>query len=155
MWDWARALGLESGAQAVRRSLSVTTHALPDWVRFSLPDALWVYALTFTVIALQRRSSPLVRAAYLMVPLVLGPGAELAQAVGLVPGTFDPTDLWLSSGALLLGLLPLGFDRGDVRLERDAGSNPARVAGLPKSGSEPLDPLLGRADAHDRAVPQV
>jgi hypothetical protein len=37
------------------------------------------------------------------VPALLGPGAELAQALGALPGTFDPLDLVACALAVVLG----------------------------------------------------
>lgn len=97
-WRWARAIGVEHALRAVREALSFLAHA-PSWVRFTLPDALWVYALTATVCLLHRRPR-----GYLLVPLALGPGAELLQAAGVLAGTFDPLDLIATTLALVLGV---------------------------------------------------
>ncbi|HJL18266.1 MAG TPA: hypothetical protein RMH99_21560 [Sandaracinaceae bacterium LLY-WYZ-13_1] len=102
LWDWAAEAGLDAALGALRGGLLAALAAPPAWVRFSLPDALWVYALTWSVARLQRPSRPLVRAAWLSVPALLGPGAELLQLVGL-PGTFDRLDLALCLLAFALG----------------------------------------------------
>src|SRR6188508_1513709 len=71
-WQWADAIGIGSVAHAAR-SL-VQDLAVPDWVRFSLPDALWVYALAYAVARVQRTASRTERAAWLAIVLAFGPG---------------------------------------------------------------------------------
>ncbi len=105
-WDWARAARLDAPLLALRGWLGPLLEGLPEWVRYTLPDALWVYALTAAIVRLQRDSSALVRALYLAIPAALGPGAELLQAAGALPGTFDPLDLVATAVALLLGAAP-------------------------------------------------
>ena len=97
LWDWAAAAGIEGGLGALRAGLLAAFPAPPEWVRFSLPDALWVYGLTFSVARLQRESSMTWKVLWLSIPALFGPGAELLQAVGLLPGTFDPVDLVLTA----------------------------------------------------------
>ena len=103
MWDWGRTIGAEPVMTGLRQATTGVAAQLPDWVLYSLPDALWVYALTYAIVRLQRRSSRFVQLGYLMVPIAFGPGAEVMQAFGWLPGTFDLTDLVLCVGALLAG----------------------------------------------------
>jgi hypothetical protein len=108
LWDWAASAGIEDGLGALRAGLLATFPAPPEWVRFSLPDALWVYGLTFSVARLQRESSLAWKIGWLSIPALFGPGAELLQAVALLPGTFDPLDLLLTAlafgAAVLFGM---------------------------------------------------
>lgn len=101
-WRWADAIGLGAAARSLRDLLRIGPE-LPAWVRFTLPDALWVYALTFVIARLQRGATPAERAAWLATAFALGPGAELGQAAALVPGTFDPADLIATLVAFALG----------------------------------------------------
>lgn len=120
-WGWARALDAEPALLALRAALAPLA-AAPDWVAFVLPDALWAYALTAAVARLQAKSALTVRAAWLAVPLVMGPGAELLQLVGL-PGTFDPLDLLATSAAFVLAVLATSVRAGrSRRAEMPAGS---------------------------------
>lgn len=109
-WHWAASIGVDGVGLRVRAALAPLAPYLPDWALFTLPDALWVYALTFVVAHLVRSARPVERGLWLTVVLALGPGAELGQAVGLVPGTFDPADLVATlvafAGALYLARPP-------------------------------------------------
>jgi len=73
------------------RSLSEGT-TLPKWVVFSLPNALWVYALTSVTLLLLAKSEWKDQAA-LGIGLIGGAGMEMGQLIGMVPGTFSSTDL--------------------------------------------------------------
>ena len=86
---------LEIGALAPVRD------RLPDVVLFSLPDALWIYALVSVLGALHHERG--VRTGWLGAAVVVGVGWELGQLAGLIAGTFDPADLVLSLAAAALG----------------------------------------------------
>lgn len=119
-WAWGRLLGVEAPARALRDATAALHVAPPDWLVYSLPDALWVHALGFAVARVWNGVRGGERLVWLVVPALLGPGAELAQEVGLLPGTFDPLDLLLCTAALLTGLFSggafAGYDRPTPRL---------------------------------------
>lgn len=102
-WRWAEAIGLATTGRALRDALS-HGYTLPDWVRFTLPDALWLYALTFVVARMQRDATRAERGLWLAFAFALGPGAELGQLAGLVPGTYDTADLIATIVAFALAL---------------------------------------------------
>lgn len=89
VFDWLAAMSMSFVGEALR-SLGRQI-ALPEWMIFVLPGALWSYSLTACMALLWRdkpRSSPWVLSA-----LPLGAGSEILQAMGLMPGTFDARDL--------------------------------------------------------------
>ncbi|HLF64075.1 MAG TPA: hypothetical protein VI603_09990 [Saprospiraceae bacterium] len=84
----------------------VQNSGIPQWVIYSLPDALWMLALVTLVLLiwdfkLHSRSIP-------WITIAVGTGLlfEIFQGVHLVPGTFDVTDLVF---ILLAALFPLSF----------------------------------------------
>lgn len=99
VFDWLTWAGF-SGVVEWLRQVAPAASALPDWVIFTLPDALWVYAVTACA-ALIWVDAPgtWARRFWLSGGLVMGAGSELGQAFGIVPGTFDPHDLVASVGA--------------------------------------------------------
>lgn len=99
MFRWAKGMGLTGVIRQLRSA--VADWPLPDVVVFSLPDALWTYSFAVAlgyVWAVERDDRE--RVAWLAIPAVLGPGAELGQLVGVVPGTFDVADLLMCTGAI-------------------------------------------------------
>ncbi len=70
----------------------VSNKWVPDWIIYSLPDALWMLALTLFILMIwdfriHRKSMP-----WLAVAVVAGTGLEMLQAFRLMRGTFDMTD---------------------------------------------------------------
>lgn len=99
-WRWAEALGAGDVAGAIRGALRAAASGLPSWVVYTLPDALWVYALAWSLGRLHLRAPRSERALAVAVPIAMGPGAELAQLVGWLPGTFDVLDVFATAAAL-------------------------------------------------------
>jgi hypothetical protein len=93
MFKWFGALGLERSIESLR-AVTAAGQGLPHWVLYSLPDGLWVYALTALMVLLWRGTKSLpAKAFWLSLGLLLGAGAELGQLAGLLPGAFDRVDL--------------------------------------------------------------
>ena len=106
MFKWFGALGLEPAIQSLRIGTSAAQTAVPHWAIYSLPDGLWVYALTALMIHLWRdvHSLPL-KIAWLSMGMLLGAGSELGQLAGVLPGAFDPMDLLVCLAAPAAALL--------------------------------------------------
>jgi hypothetical protein len=106
MFGWFRALGLRSFV-AVLREQPVAALQPIDWIRFSLPDGLWVYASTCVMLAIWATppgSGGALPASllWLCTPSAFAILSELAQGLALLPGTFDLADLacYLLAGPL-------------------------------------------------------
>jgi hypothetical protein len=93
MFAWAEALRLRWAIDWSRDAAGVAIHSLPDWVIYSLPNALWAYALTAFMLRLWGRRLTRGSAPWILVGPLLAIGWEVGQSSGLVPGTFDLTDL--------------------------------------------------------------
>ncbi|MEM9195572.1 MAG: hypothetical protein AAGF12_40775 [Myxococcota bacterium] len=103
-YRWGRALGIHDIVGAIRSWLRPLAD-LPEWICFSLPDALWVYAFVWSMAKFAFAARGLERTLLLSVPVAMGVGAEFGQAIGVVPGTFDIVDLALCGLATALGLV--------------------------------------------------
>jgi hypothetical protein len=88
----------------------------------TLPDAAWAFALGATLCLLWRTDSRSGRSAWMAIGGALAVGYEAAQGLGLVPGTFDPLDLFASAAAYVAALLLLG---------RTPPARAARAAAVP------------------------
>ena len=96
MFRWLRALGLESKVDNLRFLTAPARSFIPHWMIYSLPDGLWVYALTALMIFLWRNETSLTgRFIWISLGPLLGAGAEIGQLAGFVPGTFDFADLFV------------------------------------------------------------
>jgi len=102
MFGWVDAVGGTEALRAARLWASPAGAYLPDWVAYSIPDAVWVYACTTHFCAIWRRVRHVVAHAWRSIGWVLGFGGEVGQGLGFVPGTFDWVDLALVSAAAAL-----------------------------------------------------
>src|SRR5258705_9612857 len=105
MFKWFRVLGLEPLVLQLRMFAAATEPGLPRWIVYSVPDGLWVYALTaFMSQAWWSAPSSPFKTFWLSLGVVLGAGSELGQLAHIVPGTFDWTDFlfYVSAAALAL-----------------------------------------------------
>lgn len=103
MFGWFKAIGLEPLVIKLETAGTGVAPLLPSWIIFSLPDGLWVYALTaFFVRVWSGIKASRIRTLFLSLSLVLGAGSELGQLAHLVPGTFDWIDFafYLSAAVL-------------------------------------------------------
>jgi hypothetical protein len=106
MFRWISALGLQAVVGHLRLGVSVNPATLPHWFIYSLPDGLWVYALTAFMAQIWRESAKTwPRLFWMSLGLVIGAGSELGQLAGVVPGAFDVLDLCFSIFAAVAAFL--------------------------------------------------
>ncbi len=102
VFNWVESVGLDTHLMALRDSVSGVQ--LPDWLLYSLPDGVWVYAITMWMLIIWDGAPPWF---WLLLGVVLALGAELGQAIGLVQGTYQHLDMLFYLGAFLLALLQM------------------------------------------------
>ncbi len=108
MFRWFDLAGLAPLVEKLRIATAPLLVKLPFWFQFSLPDALWVYALTAFMALIWKGRDSRLKLVWLSMGLLLGAGSELGQLAGLVPGVFDPFDFFfcLCAAALALAFTP-------------------------------------------------
>ena len=77
---------------------------LPDWVRYSLPDGMWLLSYLLLVDAIWNRFDRTSCVWYLIIPAVAF-GSELAQVFWGLTGTADPMDFVCYGAAVLIILI--------------------------------------------------
>jgi hypothetical protein len=92
MFRWFRVLRLETVVAWLRTGAAEPT-GWSFWLAYSLPDGLWVYALTALMIFLWRDARSPMKFLWPCLGLLLGAGSELGQLAGIIPGSFDVIDL--------------------------------------------------------------
>lgn len=102
VFRWLNAVGLRDVIMTWRNSVSDVR--LPEWLLYSAPDGLWVFAATGWIIHIWRGKPPW---PWLLGGVVLGVGSELGQAVGIVPGTYQHEDILCYVIGFLLALIQL------------------------------------------------
>ena len=85
----ARELGFSSNLLQIRALIG--SYCLPNWLTYHLPDALWLFASTYSMQLLWRGE----KTYYMLriLPLWMAIGHEFAQLLGYISGTFDWKDL--------------------------------------------------------------
>ena len=94
-----------SGLASVGQADGTTQRAALDFIRFNLPDGLWTYALTTVVAVVWTNGADVPRRAWLLAALGLGLALEFGQGARVVPGTFDPLDVFSILAAWVAALM--------------------------------------------------
>ena len=124
VFHWLSAVNLLEPTLIVRGWLAEIT--LPNWLLYSVPDGLWVYAVTSWMILIWQRRPPFL---WLFVGVALGLGGELGQAIGIVPGTYQHLDIVSYIAGFLLACLHLEYihETSPIVRFRIAGNDRVRV----------------------------
>ena len=91
----------------------LTNAQLPDWVIYSLPDALWMFCLVTIILILWDFRLNKHSMLWVFLAACTGIFFEVFQGLGFVRGTFDWTDLLF---IVLAVFIPLLFTRNKSRL---------------------------------------
>lgn len=100
MFVWFDIIGIVEYSKLIRELINPLKKSLPTWVYYSLPDALWVYSFSSIYLILWKNQINY----WLIFPLYFGCLFEIAQALKLFEGTYDPIDLSLSLIAFILSI---------------------------------------------------
>ena len=93
MFSWCEGLGVQHEVQSMRHDVGGAFALCPDWVRFSLPNGLWVLAGLLLLDTIWGRRFQKDKVFWLAMFWFVAMGSEFGQGVGLVPGTFDWNDV--------------------------------------------------------------
>lgn len=110
MFSWFDALGMRSQVLTLREYAEPYSSALPRWVFFSLPQALWLFSGIVTFNCIWGKHDVLNKRLWSMAFCSIAFGFEFGQYIGLVPGHFDIFDMALLILALVTALLVDNFD---------------------------------------------
>ena len=102
MFNWFEQLGISGGVDAFRGLVS--SDGLYGWVKYSLPDGLWLFAYMFLVDAIWNGSKLISSYIFIYSLPFFALLSEFFQYFGLLPGVFDWVDvasylfaiIWLS-----------------------------------------------------------
>jgi hypothetical protein len=111
VFTWVNALALD-GVVAAGRAFAAGIQLAP-LVLNSLPDGLWVYAMTMAMLSVWRADRAAVGGwLWAGSPLLLSLAGEFGQSFGVVRGTFDWADVGVVAGAACAAALVGGNDGG-------------------------------------------
>lgn len=104
MFYWFELIGLNSPISNLRDNLYALKQYIPPWVYFSLPDGLWVYSFTSSILILWKKNNY-----WILFPIITGIMVEVLQGFSLFPGTFDYLDLTFSIIGLTLSKIIINY----------------------------------------------
>ena len=90
MFTWFEAMGLSDFIKNIRKA---RVFSVPEWVIFSLPDALWLFSFSNIMLILWGYKLSKQSIIWIFAAPIIGLISEFGQAVSVVPGTFDLLDL--------------------------------------------------------------
>ena len=95
MFNWFKIIGLNDLVHFLRTDNILQNWTIPNWVKFSLPDALWLFSFTYIIILLWDFKITRQSAFWIFIAPTVGLFSEIGQLIGIIPGTFDKVDLLL------------------------------------------------------------
>jgi len=101
MFRWLNVAGVT--VQPLREAVAIFPPPA-DLIVFSLPNALWGYALVSFFCLLWKHQYDLAARIWIAAACTLALAAEIGQAVHIVPGTFDPLDQLTAMAAICVAL---------------------------------------------------
>ena len=95
LFTWYKSMGLNNIVTDLRTGLYEYSSYFPKWIIYSLPDGLWVYSFTSSMIIFWNSEERKLKL-WLLIPFITGIIFEILQKLNLFPGTFDIVDLTIS-----------------------------------------------------------
>jgi len=105
MFDWFNKIGLADTVSLLRSNQHLQGLIIPNWIKFSLPDALWLLSFNYILLTIWDFNVNSQSAFWLFLAPLIGLFSEIGQLIGLVPGTFDLVDLALLLIATIIPFL--------------------------------------------------
>lgn len=105
MFRWFDSIGLSYFFDIARHQITFASK-IPNWIIFSLPDALWLFSFTNLMLILWDYNFSRLSIFWIILAPLIGLFSELGQAITIIPGTFDFTDLTL---LLIATILPFSI----------------------------------------------
>jgi hypothetical protein len=93
MFKWFKDLHLISAINYLRDIFSTISFGIPNWFIYSLPDGLWTFSYVSFMIWLWGIKINIKSFFWTYLIPLIGIVSEFGQLLGIVPGTFDITDL--------------------------------------------------------------
>jgi hypothetical protein len=104
LFYWFEIIGLNNITSFIRNVTYPLKNHIPSWTYFSLPDGLWAYAFSSSLIILWGDQFEKNKY-WLLIPFLLVTIIEFGQALKIFSGTFDILDFTFSILALSLSII--------------------------------------------------
>jgi hypothetical protein len=108
VFTWIENIGLGEEVNELRDWANPILPHLPEFILFSLPDGLWAFSFSASILLIWRNEKSK-KYLWLLVPILFAIIPEILQKFKLFPGTFDVYDLIMSLTGIGLSLLLTQF----------------------------------------------
>ena len=98
MFDWFNTIGISNEVNGLRRLFQ--GEGIYGWVKYSLPDGLWIFSYMFIVDAIWDREKNAVSMIFLWGLPIVAVFSEYFQYFGMLPGVFD----WMDIASYMLAI---------------------------------------------------
>lgn len=105
VFKWLKIFEIDFVNSNLRRSSISYFAYLPKWMLFSLPDGLWIFSYVCAMVYIWNFKIHLQSICWIAIIPCIAIASEIGQATDLVPGTFDPLDLFFYFSGLTSPLL--------------------------------------------------
>ena len=102
--DWIETVGINNPA-GTSRSPVLRPGFLPEWMVYSLPNALWAFAYSLLITGIWKKDRSPLRIFWMTSIFLLVAGFELLQLARILPGTFSIPDLIAGMLGMLAGII--------------------------------------------------
>ncbi len=93
MFTWLDKIGIPSFFNFLRKNEFLQSLNIPNWVKYSLPDALWIFSFTYLMLLIWQFKITWSNALWIFIAPITGLYIEIGQLFKIIPGTFDIVDL--------------------------------------------------------------
>lgn len=117
MFTWIEKFNLYNKVDSLRISISETSIFLPNWVLYSLPNALWLLSGLLLFFYIWDNNYSTHRNFWVGLFLFASFGSEFGQALSIIPGTFDWNDIIFMCIAVICAFLIVGNNKNGDNYE--------------------------------------
>ena len=93
MFIWFDRIGFADLVSSLRTRAGALSICLPNWILFSLPNALWLFSGLLVLDSIWGNKSSASKLVWFSAFWFIALGAEVGQALRIIPGTFDWQDI--------------------------------------------------------------
>jgi len=109
MFRWFNDLGFGVKVHNIRLYAKPYANILPQWVIFSLPQALWLLSGILLLKSIWGNDKHKGMKLWLIILLTMAFGIEYVQYLHWIPGTFDELDIGLLIGGCIISFVFIKF----------------------------------------------
>ncbi|WP_333809263.1 hypothetical protein [Flavobacterium sp.] len=101
MFSWFNSISLSEVIIRIRNYTLNYDFLIPDWVKFSLPDGLWLFSFISLILITWKNEINSSNLFWLIGLPIIALLSEIGQSISIVPGTFD----WIDIAMYLFGFM--------------------------------------------------